>query len=206
MQLDKKILSDIEEREKNLAAREEKVKLAEEASEKQRTHQSKRVKLNIGGTRFETTITTLSAEPDSMLAAMFSGRFPLSPDADGYHFIDRDGTQFALVLNWLRTKTLSESLDRGTLESLAQEADFYQLNQLKRACSQHLSAQTTILRVVSCRPHGTEEERKRLQLAAFQTESQSLTAQGYRLSHVTPTAKQYEGYFPYDMFLMTFTK
>ena len=33
-----------------------------------------RVKLNVGGTKFETTLSTLTRYPDSLLAAMFSGR------------------------------------------------------------------------------------------------------------------------------------
>jgi hypothetical protein len=34
---------------------------------------------------------------------MFSGRFALAPDAaDGSYFLDRDGTHFRHVLNFLR--------------------------------------------------------------------------------------------------------
>lgn len=50
------------------------------------------VKLNVGGHHFTTCIQTLTRDPDSMLAAMFSGRFEIKPSKDGTFFIDRDGT------------------------------------------------------------------------------------------------------------------
>ena len=43
-----------------------------------------RVKLNVGGSRFETTLSTLTRHPDSMLAVMFSGRHEVPQDDDGY--------------------------------------------------------------------------------------------------------------------------
>ncbi|KAL0338762.1 UNVERIFIED_CONTAM: FH protein interacting protein FIP2 [Sesamum angustifolium] len=62
------------------------------------------VRLNIGGKKFCTTIDTLTQrEPDSMLAAMFSGRHAVHQESDkGYVFVDRDGTYFRHILNWLR--------------------------------------------------------------------------------------------------------
>ena len=37
-----------------------------------------------------------------MLQAMFSGRFDTKPSEDGSFFIDRDGTHFRYILNYLR--------------------------------------------------------------------------------------------------------
>ena len=37
-----------------------------------------------------------------MLAAMFSGRHLTAIDEDGRYFIDRDGTHFRHILNFLR--------------------------------------------------------------------------------------------------------
>ena len=64
------------------------------------------VKLNVGGKTFQTTMTTLqgkhAGEQDSMLAAMFSGRHPNCLD-EGNVFIDRDGNQFAHLMEYLRS-------------------------------------------------------------------------------------------------------
>ena len=37
-----------------------------------------------------------------MLAAMFSGRHNANKGGDGRYFIDRDGTHFRYILNYLR--------------------------------------------------------------------------------------------------------
>ena len=55
---------------------------------------SKKIKLDVGGQTFSTSLSTLKSFPDSMLGAMFSGRHPLEPGDDGTYFIDRDGTNF----------------------------------------------------------------------------------------------------------------
>ena len=59
---------------------------------------SSTVKLNVGGHHFTTSIQTLTKDHDSMLAAMFSGRFEMKPSKDGTFFIDRDGTYFRFIL------------------------------------------------------------------------------------------------------------
>ena len=60
------------------------------------------VRLSVGGVLFETSITTLTKDSNSMLAAMFSGRHFTSMDGEGRYFIDRDGTHFRHILNYLR--------------------------------------------------------------------------------------------------------
>ena len=60
------------------------------------------VRLSVGGVVFETSIETLCADPNSMLAAMFSGRHNVIKDEEGRYFIDRDGTHFRYILNYLR--------------------------------------------------------------------------------------------------------
>ena len=58
-------------------------------------HFASTIKLNVGGKIYQTTLDTLRKDPDSMLCAMFSGRFELTPDEkDGTYFIDRDGKLF----------------------------------------------------------------------------------------------------------------
>jgi len=59
---------------------------------------------DVGGVFFTTTLSTLNSEPDSMLSAMFSGRYPIEMDEDMRIFIDRDGRYFQHILNWLRNK------------------------------------------------------------------------------------------------------
>ena len=57
-------------------------------------HFSSTVNLNVGGQHFTTSLQTLTKDPNSMLAAMFSGKFEMKPSKDGSFFIDRDGTHF----------------------------------------------------------------------------------------------------------------
>ena len=70
-------------------------------------HISSIVKLNIGGSYFTTNVQTLTKDPNTMLAAMFSGKFEMKPCEDGAFFIDRDGTHFRFILNYLRTGKLT---------------------------------------------------------------------------------------------------
>ncbi|XP_061371683.1 FH protein interacting protein FIP2 isoform X2 [Gastrolobium bilobum] len=86
------------------------------------------VRLNIGGKKFCTTTDTLTQrEPDSMLAAMFSGRHTLCQDPDkGYVFVDRDGKHFRHILNWLRDGVVP-TLEESEFGELLREAEFYQL-------------------------------------------------------------------------------
>ncbi|XP_052237969.1 BTB/POZ domain-containing protein KCTD7-like [Dreissena polymorpha] len=64
------------------------------------------VDLNVGGTHFTTTLSTLTKYPDSMLAAMFSGRHVINKDKDGRYVIDCDGTVFKHILEFLCFGTL----------------------------------------------------------------------------------------------------
>ena len=62
-----------------------------------------------------------------MLHAMFSGRFDSKPDEDGSYFIDRDGTHFRYILNYLRTGELVVPDDKTVRHELLIEAKFYQV-------------------------------------------------------------------------------
>ncbi|KAK2638284.1 hypothetical protein Ddye_026079 [Dipteronia dyeriana] len=86
------------------------------------------VRLNVGGKKFCTTLDTLThREPDSMLAAMFSGRHTVSRDTEkGYVFVDRDGKNFRHILNWLRDGVVPTLTGSKYLE-LLREAEYYQL-------------------------------------------------------------------------------
>ena len=65
------------------------------------------IKLNIGGHLYITSTLTLTRDPQSMLATMFSGRHSVKKEGDGSYFIDRDGTHFRYILNYLRGNVIS---------------------------------------------------------------------------------------------------
>jgi len=62
-----------------------------------------------------------------MLHAMFSGRFDTKPNEDGSYFIDRDGTHFRYILNYLRTGQVVVPEDKVVRRELLAEAEFYQI-------------------------------------------------------------------------------
>ena len=68
-----------------------------------------------------------------MLHAMFSGRFDTKPGEDGSYFIDRDGTHFRYILNYLRTGQLIVPKDETIREELLAEAEFYQVEGIIKA-------------------------------------------------------------------------
>ena len=89
------------------------------------------VTLDVGGTLFKTTRTTLGQYREtSTLAAMFdvdSGRPPAMRDANGAYFIDRDPKAFAAILSYLRTGELFESYRDVTMEEVLCEAQYFGL-------------------------------------------------------------------------------
>ncbi|PIA61611.1 hypothetical protein AQUCO_00300851v1 [Aquilegia coerulea] len=81
-----------------------------------------RIKLNVGGKLFETTISTLlSAGPDSLLAAL-SAR---ERDNENPVFIDRDPEIFSVLLYLLRTSHLPSTARRFSKQELTEEALYY---------------------------------------------------------------------------------
>jgi hypothetical protein len=70
--------------------------------------QEGRVKLNVGGHRFETSVQTLRRVPGSLFDAYFSGgRYVQETCKDACIFIDRDGALFGHVLEFLRDDVLA---------------------------------------------------------------------------------------------------
>ena len=63
---------------------------------------------------------------------MFSGRFGTKPGEDGTYFIDRDGTNFRYILNYLRTGKLVLPEDTVVRKELLSEAEFYQIEGIVR--------------------------------------------------------------------------
>lgn len=86
------------------------------------------IKIDVGGTKFTTSKATLCRCPETMIGAMFSGRHGLPLDVDGYHFIDRDGTHFRFILNFLRApERFSVDLPPNQLKELIDECEYYGL-------------------------------------------------------------------------------
>jgi len=102
----------------------------------------RRVKLNVGGSKFETTLSTLTRHPDSMLAVMFSGRHEVPQDDGGYVFIDRDGTHFRTILNFLRTGVLDVPTSQKAASELTRELQYYQLDTCVEAGALSTTAST----------------------------------------------------------------
>jgi len=126
-----KIYKENEELEKSrLILQQEKDKFNNEKEDmlKYQQQMKGRIKLNVGSQKFETTQTTLIKYP-SMFQSMFSGRYN-NPQEDGYYFIDRDGTHFRHILNFMIDGTLQDDLTVQTLKLLLKEANYYNFTAL----------------------------------------------------------------------------
>eukprot|EP00601_Ochromonadales_sp_CCMP2298_P004200 CAMPEP_0173176716 /NCGR_PEP_ID=MMETSP1141-20130122/4614_1 /TAXON_ID=483371 /ORGANISM="non described non described, Strain CCMP2298" /LENGTH=343 /DNA_ID=CAMNT_0014099085 /DNA_START=687 /DNA_END=1718 /DNA_ORIENTATION=+ len=88
------------------------------------------VMLNIGSTRFETSLTTLCRFPNSMIGCMFSGRHALPLGKDEHFFIDRDGTHFRHILNFLRSPEGYQVSRGADARELRRECEYYGIDQL----------------------------------------------------------------------------
>ena len=70
-----------------------------------RNESAKIVKLNVGGTKFTTLLSTLRAVPGSVLDRMFDEEAKYGKpirDEDGSVFLDTDPEAFPVILNFLR--------------------------------------------------------------------------------------------------------
>jgi hypothetical protein len=90
------------------------------------------INLNVGGTSFSTTLSTLCSDSNSMLAAMFdpersSGRAPAMKDLNGAYFIDRDPKAFAVILGFLRTGEVFLHHTGVSEKQIQIEADYFGL-------------------------------------------------------------------------------
>jgi len=93
--------------------------------------ESRKIRLDVGGKLFSTSLGTLLSLKGNFFEAMFSGRVPTKPDTDGAYFIDRDPKVFRYVLNYLRGSPPNVSvLSLSERHDLLEEAKYYRLDGL----------------------------------------------------------------------------
>uniref|UniRef100_A0A6B2LI17 BTB domain-containing protein n=1 Tax=Arcella intermedia TaxID=1963864 RepID=A0A6B2LI17_9EUKA len=97
------------------------------------------VSLNVGGVIYLTSKTTLLKHPGTMLHSMFSGRHTVTKDQNGHYFIDRDGTIFKYILNYLRTGYFPDLPVKELIE-LKIEAEYFSITPLVLALDRQLES------------------------------------------------------------------
>ena len=107
------------------------------------------IELNIGGKYYSTSVLTLTRDPHSLLGRMFSGRQEVNKDNSGKYFIDRDGSLFRYILDFLRTKRLHLPEDFCEIERLKTEAEFFEMEDLEQQLEQYSKRRERAATVVS---------------------------------------------------------
>ena len=111
------------------------------------TAANRKVKLNVGGKRYTTSVDTLTREEKSFFTAMFSQRQLERDPKDHGIFIDRDSKIFAHILAYLRTGIVPD--DIVTSESLRRkliiEAEFFHLHKLTEILTESEQVSATFL-------------------------------------------------------------
>lgn len=64
------------------------------------------VQLNVGGRKFDTTEATLGSQGSNFLTSLVTSQMPSIRDSRGRLFINRSGTLFEVLLEYLRTRVL----------------------------------------------------------------------------------------------------
>jgi hypothetical protein len=82
-----------------------------------------RIKLDVGGTIFATSLSTLTFIKGTFFEVMFSGRWEPKKEEDGSFFIDRDPIVFRYILNFLRGEEIKiDKLSEDEKEMLLSDA------------------------------------------------------------------------------------
>ncbi|CAL2033834.1 unnamed protein product [Caenorhabditis brenneri] len=95
------------------------------------------VKLNIGGTVFHTTKSTLT-KFDGMFKVMMETDIPVIKDETGAIFIDRDPYHFRLILTFMRDGVVALPESDKEINEIHQEANYYLLDGLVKLCERKL--------------------------------------------------------------------
>ena len=99
------------------------------------------IKLNVGGTIFQTTQGTLLSDQNSMLAKMFSteknGRISAIQDDSGAYFIDGCPKYFGIILNFLRRGVVEKGANVD-LKFLRNEAEYFCIQGLVKVVDEEI--------------------------------------------------------------------
>ena len=99
------------------------------------------ISLDVGGVIFKTTVATLTQDPNSMLAAMFSSeRPPAMKDDNGNYLIDRNPRAFGYILEFLRNAGLPDDIVGCSLQEVQWEASYFGLDGLLRIIEERNAA------------------------------------------------------------------
>ncbi|KAF2071296.1 hypothetical protein CYY_007385 [Polysphondylium violaceum] len=87
------------------------------------------ITLNIGGFKHQTTKATLTKIPNSFFDLMLSGEIDIKPmtNKPNTYFIDRDGTHFNYILNYLRDEG-DIQIPEDIRHCIRKEMEFYRIN------------------------------------------------------------------------------
>eukprot|EP01006_Ploeotia_vitrea_P047157 TRINITY_DN67099_c2_g2_i2.p1 TRINITY_DN67099_c2_g2~~TRINITY_DN67099_c2_g2_i2.p1 ORF type:complete len:315 (+),score=48.71 TRINITY_DN67099_c2_g2_i2:83-1027(+) len=105
-----------------------------------------KIRLDVGGTKFTTTVTTLTSAPDSYFAAMLN----FNDQQTEEFFIDRDPSLFNIILNFLRNDQVMDCIPLSKHQQLAldHEATYYGLTALSSQIQQQAGSRGSRPRVV----------------------------------------------------------
>ncbi|KAG9304806.1 hypothetical protein G9A89_016836 [Geosiphon pyriformis] len=108
-----------------------------------------RVILNVGGVKYETNLSTLTAYPDTMLGRMFLNGSHLRPENLNEYFIDRSGKYFDYVMQFYRNGKAfwleNASVDHINSKELAMEYDYYLIPYHVQICDQAKAEDLSVL-------------------------------------------------------------
>ena len=85
-----------------------------------------RIKLDIGGTVFNTTKETLTKIENTYFYVLITNADNFKANEDGSYFVDRDPSVFGRILNFLRDGKINlEGMTSGMFDLLKKDLDFY---------------------------------------------------------------------------------
>lgn len=107
------------------------------------------IELNVGGKFYSNSVLTLTREPDSLLGRIFSGRQHVEKDQSGKYFIDRDGSLFRYILDFLPTRKLHLPDDFREIARLKTEAEFFEMRALEQQLELYFKARQRAATIVN---------------------------------------------------------